>query len=61
VEIHRANLMTKLEVAKLAQRLGVNIGLTYSCQLHPSVPCGACPNCTERLQALAALSDQAGE
>jgi 7-cyano-7-deazaguanine synthase len=53
--------MTKAEVARLAQRLGVNIGLTYSCQVHPSVPCGACPNCTERLQALAELHDQVGE
>lgn len=43
---------SKREVAELAERLGVPIGRTYSCQVYSDVPCGACPNCVERLNAL---------
>lgn len=43
---------TKREVAELAKMLGVPIGKTYSCQVYSDVPCGACPNCVERLSAL---------
>jgi len=46
---------SKHEVARLAADLGVPIGLTYSCQISASTPCGACPNCVERLEALDAL------
>lgn len=47
---------TKKEVAIDALRLGVPIGRTYSCQASGSFPCGACPNCVERLNALSEVS-----
>lgn len=43
---------SKTEVAQMAIRLGVPIGRTYSCQAASDFPCGACPNCVERLHAL---------
>lgn len=43
---------SKKDVAELAKELGVPIGTTYSCQAYSDVPCGACPNCVERLNAL---------
>lgn len=43
---------SKAEVARRAVALGVPIGRTYSCQASSSFPCGACPNCVERLNAL---------
>lgn len=46
---------SKKEVAQLATDLGVPIGRTYSCQASSDFPCGACPNCVERLNALAAV------
>ena len=45
---------TKSQVVAEAVRLGVDIGRTYSCQLYSDLPCGACPNCVERLSALEA-------
>ncbi|WP_426344101.1 7-cyano-7-deazaguanine synthase [Pseudoduganella sp. R-32] len=43
---------TKADVARSAVALGVPIGRTYSCQASGQFPCGACPNCVERLNAL---------
>ncbi|MBX5155139.1 7-cyano-7-deazaguanine synthase [Rhizobium lentis] len=43
---------TKTEVVREAVRLGVPIGRTYSCQAASTFPCGACPNCVDRLDAL---------
>jgi 7-cyano-7-deazaguanine synthase len=43
---------TKTEVLRQAIELGVPIGRTFSCQASSSFPCGACPNCVERLNAL---------
>ena len=43
---------SKTEVVQEAVRLGVPIGRTYSCQAASDFPCGACPNCVERLHAL---------
>jgi 7-cyano-7-deazaguanine synthase len=45
---------SKAQVVAEAVRLGVNIGMTYSCQLFSDTPCGACPNCVERLNAISA-------
>lgn len=45
----------KAEVAALAVDLGVPIGRTFSCQVFSDVPCGACPNCVDRLDALSSL------
>ena len=44
---------SKADVARRAVELGVPIGRTYSCQASSDFPCGACPNCVERLNALA--------
>jgi len=43
---------SKSQVVAEAMRLGVSIGSTYSCQLFSNTPCGACPNCVERLNAI---------
>lgn len=43
---------SKADVARAAVELGVPIGRTYSCQASSQFPCGACPNCVERLNAL---------
>jgi 7-cyano-7-deazaguanine synthase len=43
---------SKSQVVAEAMRLGVGIGATYSCQLFSDTPCGACPNCVERLHAI---------
>jgi 7-cyano-7-deazaguanine synthase len=43
---------TKTDVVRKALELSVPIGRTFSCQASSSFPCGACPNCVERLQAL---------
>jgi len=43
---------TKREVAALARSLEVPIGVTFSCQVYSDVPCGACPNCVDRIDAL---------
>lgn len=47
--------MTKYEVAKLGIELRAPIGRTFSCQASPDIPCGACPNCVDRLEALKKL------
>ena len=44
--------MTKIEVAKLGLDLKVPIEKTYSCQVNAKMPCGACPNCVDRINAL---------
>src|ERR1700722_17307754 len=46
---------SKAQVVAEAVRLGVPIGATYSCQLLSDIPCGACPNCVERLNAIEAV------
>jgi 7-cyano-7-deazaguanine synthase len=47
---------SKTDVARLAAELGVPIGKTFSCQVFSNIPCGVCPNCVERLDALAEVS-----
>jgi 7-cyano-7-deazaguanine synthase len=43
---------SKSDVVREAIKLGVPIGRTFSCQASSAFPCGACPNCVERLNAL---------
>jgi 7-cyano-7-deazaguanine synthase len=43
---------SKSDVVREALRLNVPIGRTFSCQASSQLPCGACPNCVERLSAL---------
>ena len=45
-------ISSKSDVVRKAVQLGVPIGRTFSCQASSSFPCGACPNCVERLNAL---------
>lgn len=52
--------MTKYEVAKLGIELKAPIGRTFSCQASPDIPCGACPNCVDRLDALKKLEQESG-
>jgi 7-cyano-7-deazaguanine synthase len=43
---------SKREVAEIGLRLNAPIARTFSCQAASTVPCGACPNCVDRLEAL---------
>jgi len=49
---------SKYEVAKIGISLGASIGYTFSCQASSKIPCGACPNCVDRLEALRLLSKE---
>jgi 7-cyano-7-deazaguanine synthase len=49
---------SKADVVRIAIDLGVPLARTYSCQIASQVPCGACPNCVERLNALATVADE---
>lgn len=49
---------SKYQVAKLGIELKVPIGSTFSCQASAEIPCGACPNCVDRLNALKMLEDE---
>lgn len=42
---------SKFDVLSLGIELGAPVGKTYSCQINSNTPCGACPNCVERLGA----------
>jgi 7-cyano-7-deazaguanine synthase len=53
--------MSKLDVARLGLSLGAPVAATYSCQVSSKIPCGACPNCVERLDALAVLEAEAAD
>lgn len=44
--------MSKKDVAKLGLSLNVPIAITFSCQVNSQTPCGVCPNCVDRLEAL---------
>lgn len=44
--------MSKTDVARLGVSLGAPIARTYSCQINAKVPCGSCPNCVDRIEAL---------
>lgn len=47
--------LSKAEVAQLGVSVGAPIGQTFSCLAAATVPCGACPNCVDRLQAIDSL------
>ncbi|WP_029281358.1 7-cyano-7-deazaguanine synthase [Pedobacter sp. R20-19] len=49
---------SKYEVAKIGIELGANIGATFSCQASPVIPCGACPNCVDRLEAIRKIESE---
>lgn len=43
---------SKTQVAKLGVSINAPIALTYSCQVNSTTPCGACPNCVDRIEAM---------
>lgn len=51
--------MSKYEVARIGIGLQAPIGETFSCQASSGIPCGACPNCVDRLDALRRIADEA--
>jgi len=51
--------MTKKEIAKLGKDLGVPFEKTYSCYKGTLPPCGECPTCLQRKEALEAIGYQA--
>lgn len=44
--------MTKRQIAKLGQKLGIDYSKTWTCYCGLARPCGKCGACTERQQAL---------
>ena len=46
---------TKSEVVAVSTELGVPIGDTFSCQVYSDIPCGACPNCVDRIDGIKAM------
>jgi queuosine biosynthesis protein QueC len=44
--------MSKTQVAMLGLTLEAPIAQTYSCQVNSQNPCGACPNCVDRIEAM---------
>lgn len=59
VKIHMPfRYYSKYEVATLGINLGAPIGSTFSCQASSNIPCGACPNCVDRLTALRQIEQE---
>jgi 7-cyano-7-deazaguanine synthase len=50
--------MSKYEVAQIGIKLKAPIGKTFSCQASATIPCGACPNCVDRLQAIKKIEQE---
>lgn len=44
--------MTKLDIIKLGISVGAPIEKSFSCQINDKIPCGACPNCVDRENAI---------
>lgn len=49
---------SKYEVAKIGLDLHAPIGATFSCQASSTIPCGVCPNCVDRLNALRQIESE---
>lgn len=49
---------SKIDVAKLGLSLNAPIAKTYSCQVNSQNPCGACPNCVDRIDAMNAIIEE---
>ena len=50
--------MSKKEVAALGLKLHAPVASTYSCQVNSENPCGACPNCVDKIEALNSLVEE---
>ena len=44
--------MSKVDIAKLGNELGVPFEKTYSCYMGTEPPCGVCATCIQREEAL---------
>lgn len=51
--------MSKREVARLGIKIGAPVASTYSCQVKADNPCGACPNCVDKIDAINSLFEEA--
>lgn len=49
---------SKTDVARLGLSLNAPIAKTYSCQVNSQNPCGACPNCVDRIDAMNAIIEE---
>ncbi|MDI6452844.1 7-cyano-7-deazaguanine synthase [Peloplasma aerotolerans] len=49
--------MTKVDVLRRGIQLNAPLSITYSCQVNSTNPCGSCPNCVERLNAIKEASE----
>jgi 7-cyano-7-deazaguanine synthase len=47
--------MSKIDVMRLGEELGVPFELTWSCYVSDDEPCGFCVGCTGRARAFEAL------
>lgn len=47
--------LSKREVARLGLSLGAPVAATYSCQVNAENPCGVCPNCVDKIDAINSL------
>jgi len=50
--------LTKYEVARIGLSLDVPIESSFSCQVNAISPCGACPNCVDRMDALSKIFEE---
>lgn len=50
--------MSKRKVARLGVQLGAPVAATYSCQVSSENPCGVCPNCVDKIDAINALLEE---
>lgn len=50
--------MSKREVARLGIKLGAPVAATYSCQVNSKNPCGVCPNCVDKIDAINSLLEE---
>jgi 7-cyano-7-deazaguanine synthase len=49
---------SKLDVARIGLQLGAPLEKTYSCLARSSTPCGSCPNCIDRNEAISILINE---
>lgn len=50
--------LSKYDVAKLGLYLKAPIEKTFSCQVNSQIPCGACPNCVDRIEAMEKILEE---
>ncbi|WP_411378430.1 7-cyano-7-deazaguanine synthase [Lysinibacillus fusiformis] len=48
--------LEKYDLILEGKELNVPMAITYSCQTNSKVPCGVCPNCIDREEAISNFS-----